>query len=186
MYITLSHLRDSFNLSFPLLYSGFPCGLNDVTLNSPSTHITSVETTAPTVFYHLLFYQHNLTVPRDSWIRYKLWITFVESKNFLQNPPGFQEKVSKDIPPRTLWVSLLKILIWLYSPILNCEVYPILTKTCGLPWCLSGKESTRQYGSNPWSRRSSGEGNGNPLQYPLNREAWRATVHGDAKESDTN
>ena len=38
------------------------------------------------------------------------------------------------------------------------------------------------------SGRSSGEGNGNPLQYsclenPMDRGAWRATVHG-AAESD--
>ena len=38
--------------------------------------------------------------------------------------------------------------------------------------------------------RSAGEGNGNPLQYPwlensMDRGAWRATVHGVAKESDT-
>ena len=38
----------------------------------------------------------------------------------------------------------------------------------------------------PGSRRSSGEGNGNPLQYsclgtPMNRRAWWATVHGVAK-----
>ena len=37
--------------------------------------------------------------------------------------------------------------------------------------------------------RSPGEGNGNPLQYscvknPMDREAWQATVHGAAKESD--
>ena len=41
----------------------------------------------------------------------------------------------------------------------------------------------------PWSGRSPGEENGNPLQYSSlensrDREAWRATVHGDAKESD--
>ena len=41
-------------------------------------------------------------------------------------------------------------------------------------------------GSNPGSGRSSGEGNGNPLQYsclqnPLDGGAWWATVHGVAK-----
>ena len=40
------------------------------------------------------------------------------------------------------------------------------------------------------SGRSPGEGNGNPLQYsclgnPLDRGAWRATVHRVAKESGT-
>ena len=44
-------------------------------------------------------------------------------------------------------------------------------------------------GSIPGSRRSPGEGNGNPLQYyclenPMDRGAWRATVNG-IKESDT-
>ena len=41
-------------------------------------------------------------------------------------------------------------------------------------------------GSIPGSRRSPGEGNGNPLQYsclenPMNRGAWQATVHGVAR-----
>ena len=41
----------------------------------------------------------------------------------------------------------------------------------------------------PGLRRSSGGGNGNPFQYsclgsPIERGAWRATVHGVAKESD--
>jgi len=45
-------------------------------------------------------------------------------------------------------------------------------------------------GSVAGSGRSPGEGNGNLLQYsclgnPVDREAWRATVHGVAKESDT-
>ena len=45
-------------------------------------------------------------------------------------------------------------------------------------------------GSIPGLGRSSGEGNGNPLQYsclgnPMDRGAWRATAHGVAKGSDT-
>ena len=44
-------------------------------------------------------------------------------------------------------------------------------------------------GSTPGSGRSPGKGNGNPLPYSclensVNREAWKATVHGVA-ESDT-
>ena len=52
--------------------------------------------------------------------------------------------------------------------------------TCSGSWGLSGKESTWQWrrrGSIPGSRRSSGEGNVNPLQYsclgnPMDREGW--------------
>ena len=59
----------------------------------------------------------------------------------------------------------------------------------GLPWCLSGKESTCNSGDAgliPGSGRSPGEGNGNPLKYsclgnPMNRRAWRATENGMAK-----
>ena len=45
---------------------------------------------------------------------------------------------------------------------------------------------TGDAGSIPGSRRSPGGGNGNPLQYsclenPMDRGAWRATVHGIAK-----
>ena len=41
----------------------------------------------------------------------------------------------------------------------------------------------------PGSRRSPGEGNGNPLQYsclenPMDRGVWQATVHKGHKESD--
>ena len=46
------------------------------------------------------------------------------------------------------------------------------------------------WGSIPGSGRSSGEANGNPLQYSclgnlMDRGAWWATVHGVAKELDT-
>ena len=45
-------------------------------------------------------------------------------------------------------------------------------------------------GSVPESGRSSGEGNGNPLQYSclenlMDRGAWQTTVHRVAKQSDT-
>ena len=48
---------------------------------------------------------------------------------------------------------------------------------------------TRNSGLMPGSKRSPGEGNGNLLQYcclenPMDRGAWRATVHGVA-ESQT-
>ena len=44
----------------------------------------------------------------------------------------------------------------------------------------------RDVGSIPGQGRSPGEGNGNPLQYsrlenPMDKEAWRATVHGVTK-----
>jgi len=53
----------------------------------------------------------------------------------------------------------------------------------GLPQWLNSKESTcnagatGDVGSVPWSGRSPGEGNGNPLQYsclenPIDRGAW--------------
>ena len=59
----------------------------------------------------------------------------------------------------------------------------------GLPGCLEGKESARSAGdpgSISGSERSPGGGHGNPLEYsclenPVDREAWRATVHGVTK-----
>ena len=53
---------------------------------------------------------------------------------------------------------------------------------------LPAKEG--EAGSIPGSGRSPGVGNGNPLQYscwdnPMDRGAWRATVHGVTKELDT-
>ena len=61
----------------------------------------------------------------------------------------------------------------------------------GFPGGTDGKESTCHVGnpsSIPGSGSSPGEGNGNPLQYPclenpMNKGAWRATVHG-VTESD--
>ena len=54
---------------------------------------------------------------------------------------------------------------------------------------LANARDVRDTGSIPGSRRSSGEGNGNPFQYScwrnsMGRGARWATVHGVTKESD--
>ena len=62
-------------------------------------------------------------------------------------------------------------------------------RSLGFPSGSSGKESACNEGdldSIPGSRRCPGEGNGYPLQYsclenPMDRGAWRATVHRVAK-----
>ena len=59
----------------------------------------------------------------------------------------------------------------------------------GFPWGSDGKESTCNTGdpySIPGLGRSPGKGNGYPVQYsclenPMDRGAWRATVHRVAK-----
>ena len=80
----------------------------------------------------------------------------------------------------------------------------LVTKSCASfasPWTLAHQAplsigfSRQEYWSGlpfssprdlPGSGRSPGEGNGNPLQYsclenPIDRGAWRATVHGIAR-----
>ena len=52
------------------------------------------------------------------------------------------------------------------------------------PACQCTRHKRREF--DPLSGRSPGEGNGNPLQYsclenPMDRGAWKATVHGAAK-----
>ena len=62
-------------------------------------------------------------------------------------------------------------------------------KILGFPGSSAGKESTCNAGdlsSIHGLGRPPGEGHGNPFQYfclenPMDREAWRATVHGVAK-----
>ena len=68
-------------------------------------------------------------------------------------------------------------------------VYPALSVELGFPGGSGGKEAACNVvdpSSIPGSRRSPGEGNGNPLQYSclerrMDRGAWRAAVHGVAK-----
>ena len=66
------------------------------------------------------------------------------------------------------------------------------TKSMGFPEGSDGKESACNAGNWSWIpgwRRSPGEGNGTPLQYPclenpMDRGAWRATAHGVTEELD--
>ena len=63
-----------------------------------------------------------------------------------------------------------------------------LYKQQGLPRWLRGKETTCQWGFNPWVRKIPGEGNGNPLQgsclgNPMHRGAWQARAHGGRKRA---
>ena len=77
----------------------------------------------------------------------------------------------------------------------NCSIAAIenqgvlLIQSMGFLGGSDSKESAcgvGDQGSIPWSGRSPGEGNGNPLQYPclgnpMGGGAWKVTVHGVAK-----
>ena len=82
-----------------------------------------------------------------------------------------------------------------YQALRTTAVDPIcspLVSSARFPRWLTGKEIVCQSGDSgliPGSGRSPREGHGNPLQYsclgnPMDRGAWRATVHGVAKELD--
>ena len=68
-------------------------------------------------------------------------------------------------------------------------VYFQVSKNTGLPWWHRRKESAHNagdLGSISGLGRSPGGGHGNPLQHsclenPMDRGAWRATVHGVTK-----
>ena len=76
--------------------------------------------------------------------------------------------------------------LWEAYWVLLFEFWPL---EAGFPGGSDSKECTcdvGDLGSIPGSRRSPGEGNGNPLQYsclenPMGRGAWWATVHGLVK-----
>ena len=72
------------------------------------------------------------------------------------------------------------------------ENFKVIYQTMGLPWWLSGKESTSSVGDTgdkgliPGSGRSPREGSGSPLQCsclenPIDREAWQATQSMDSQ-----
>ena len=73
--------------------------------------------------------------------------------------------------------------------ILFFNFWNIVHLQCCIPGGSDGKQSACSTGDPdliPGLGRSTGEGNGNPLQYsclgnPMERGAWRATVHRDTK-----
>ena len=83
-----------------------------------------------------------------------------------------------------------------YFQIIKCYFYKWLYSILGFPGGLVVKNppanagvDAGDTGSNPWVRKMSGEGYDYPLYYsclenPMDREAWRATVHGVERESD--
>ena len=90
--------------------------------------------------------------------------------------------VDKERLEKARWEDGLKLLL---SKANKCWLLSHL----GFPGSSDGKESACKVGdpgSIPGLGRSPREGNGNPLQYsclenPMDKEAWRATVHGVAK-----
>ena len=106
---------------------------------------------------------------------------------------SFVQKAGKKLFPFFCDVSSLSV--WrgvLFGLIFKNLIVIEYTYVKGLPWWLSGKESAcnagaaGDMGSIPGSGRSPGEGRGNPLQCsclenPMEKGAWRATVHGVAK-----
>ena len=71
----------------------------------------------------------------------------------------------------------------------RCNISTALPGNWGFPGSWNSKEpacNAGDLGLIPGFRRSSGAGNGNPLQYlwlknSMDRETWQATVHGVAK-----
>ena len=88
-------------------------------------------------------------------------------------------------PPWTKYPLLENVWCLLPLPVLLVHVHT----HAGFPHSLVSKKPTRNAGdpgSIPVSGRSPGEENGNTLQYsrpenPMDRRAWRATVHGVAR-----
>ena len=83
---------------------------------------------------------------------------------------------------------VVKLIVFLFK----CNIV-LLLLSLGFPGDSVVKNLSTNSGdavSIPGLGKSLGEGNGNPLQYsclgnPMDRGAWRATVHGFVKELDT-
>ena len=95
--------------------------------------------------------------------------------------------------PTSILFSIVAASIYILNVCQQCKRVSLFSAsfpTLGFPSGSNGKESACNAGYPgliPGSGRSPGEGNGNPLQYSclenlMDRGAWQATVHGDAKK----
>ena len=105
----------------------------------------------------------------------------------------------RDVTPGLLWVPGAALLFLVEGGACRGRSFPLLPfsfifygvhgAAVGFPGGSDGKQSAYNagdLGSIPRLGRSPGEGNGSPLQYscledPMDRGAWRATVHGVTK-----
>ena len=76
--------------------------------------------------------------------------------------------------------------LWAKSTLVVCLVFFCFPRALAVKDLPAGAGATGVTGLIPGMGRCLGIGNGNPLQYsclenPMDREAWRVTVHGVAK-----
>ena len=111
------------------------------------------------------------------------------SNLFFPSEPGSTSLANTKLYPSSFPIPVFGLL----SRVMRSSKLPSYSFTLGF---LGGSvvknllASAGDVGLNPGSKRSPGEGNGNPLQYsclgnPMDRGPWHVTVHGAAKESDT-
>ena len=113
----------------------------------------------------------------ENMVLYKCWLSGI----------SYKWKYDNSVFP-LLFTDSSYFLILAYFVIL-VSFYGYLYQFKSFPGGSDGKPSAcsaGDLGSTPGLGRSPGEGNGNPLQYsclenPMDRGAWRATVHGVAK-----
>ena len=117
-------------------------------------------------------------------------VSFAEAKGLGPPPVGIMLCMSLHIN-RFPYLFLLSVVLFIFSLFLNFKIFELslCLPGSGLPGGSDGKESACNAGdpgSIPGSRRSPGDGNGNPLQCsclenPMDGVAWRATIHGVMK-----
>ena len=134
-----------------------------------------------------------LTLSSIHFVNSVLQLIFLDSpsKSRLEGPTWVPQS-ALDFPYHNVYV-LFSLPVCHFSPQIHelhkswdCTVYILSNSRC----LILERRRCKRCGFDPGSGRSPGKGNGNTLQYscleyPMDRRAWWAIVHGAAKESDT-